>query len=285
MRRLLTEIVASGGGAHYCTVGDLDWWRYSPGANPDPALQAQLWFAPDGTLIGIAWPAGTQVDLMAHPQYRTVEAEMLAWAESRWREMRSAKVASLKLTAWSYDGDAARIALLREHDYERTDTILRYWRRPLDGTLPEPPLPTGYTIRNMESECDLERRVAAHRAAFAPSKMTTAKYRVVMSSPTYRPQLDLFTVAPDSAFASFCLVWFDGANRIGVFEPVGTHPDHQRRGLGKVVLAEGFRRLRALGARSAFLTSAGDENPASNALFESVGFQLVDENRAWTKTL
>jgi mycothiol synthase len=285
MRRLLIDIVALGGDAHYCTVGDLDWWRFTSGDNPDSAQQAQLWFAPGGALIGIAWPSGTQVDLMVHPDNRAVEAEMLAWAEARRRETGADEAGPLTFTAWSYDGDAPRIALLRAQGYERTETVLRYRRRSLDGALPEPPLPPGYTIRNMAGEDDLERRVAVHRAAFAPSKMTTAKHRAVMASLTYRPELDLFTVAPDSSFASYCIVWFDAANRIGVFEPVGTHPDHQRRGLGKVVLAEGFRRLRALGAEKAFVASTGDTNPASNALYESVGFRLVDEFHAWKKAL
>jgi mycothiol synthase len=71
---------------------------------------------------------------------------------------------------------------------------------------------------------------------------------------------------------------------MAIFEPVGTDPDFQRRGLGKAVLSEGFRRLRALGARVAYVNSA-DDNPASNALYEAVGFRLVDENHAWTKAL
>ena len=91
-------------------------------------------------------------------------------------------------------------------------------------------------------------------------------------------------VAPDGSFASYCLVWFDAANRQGLFEPVGTHPDHQRRGLGKAVLAEGLRRLKALGALSAFVNSHLS-NVASNMLYESVGFRLVDENHRWKKTL
>ena len=39
-------------------------------------------------------------------------------------------------------------------------------------------------------------RVNVHRAAFAPSRMTTTKHRAVMAAPTYRPELDLYFHQP-----------------------------------------------------------------------------------------
>jgi mycothiol synthase len=284
MRALLTAIVAQGGDAHYCTVGDLDWWRYTTGDNPDAAREARLWFAPAGDLIGIAWPVKAQVDLMTHPRHRAVEGEMLEWAEGRRRETAGVDEGPIDFTAWGFDGDAARVATLRARGYARTEEAMRYRRVLLDGPLPDPPLPPGYSVRHLGGEEEIEARVAVHRAAFAPSRMTVAKHRAVMAAPTYRQDLDLVAVAPDGTFAAYCIVWFDAANRIGVFEPVGTGPDYQRRGLGKAVLAEGLRRLRALGAAKAFVISEID-NPASNALYESVGFRFVDDIHAWTRTL
>ncbi|PDV97386.1 GNAT family N-acetyltransferase [Candidatus Chloroploca asiatica] len=45
------------------------------------------------------------------------------------------------------------------------------------------------------------------------------------------------------AFAAFCTLWYDEATRTVAFEPVGTHPEHQRTGLGKALMAEGLRRV------------------------------------------
>lgn len=105
-----------------------------------------------------------------------------------------------------------------------------------------------------------------------------------MTIQLYRPELDLFAVNPDGSFASVCIIWFDTANRIGVVEAVVARPDHQRRGLGKAVRAGGLRRPWVLGARRGF-GGSNHNNVASNALYESVGFRLVDEEYAWTKTV
>src|SRR5207248_840451 len=108
--------------------------------------------------------------------------------------------------------------------------------------LPVPVPPPGYALRHVRGEADLERRVAVHRDAFAPSRMTVAKHRAVMGAPTYRPELDLVAVAPDGSFAAYCIAWFDAANRLGVFEPVGCHSAHRRLGLATAVMREGLRR-------------------------------------------
>ena len=156
--------------------------------------------------------------------------------------------------------------------------------RELDGRVDEPRVPAGYALRHVGGGADLERRMAVHRAAFAPSRMSAAKHRGVMGSQTYRPDLDLIVLAPDGSFAAFCIVWLDEANGLGVFEPVGTHPEHRRRGLGMEGLREGMRRVRALGARTAFVTSLGSAEPA-NALYDAVGLPVMDQNRAWQWTL
>jgi mycothiol synthase len=67
--------------------------------------------------------------------------------------------------------------------------------------------------------------------------------------------------------------------RSAYFEPVGTHPAHQRRGLGKAVMFEGLRRLKRMGATLAFV---GGFSPAANALYDSVGSEY-DLLEPWEK--
>jgi ribosomal protein S18 acetylase RimI-like enzyme len=90
-----------------------------------------------------------------------------------------------------------------------------------------------------------ENRASAHANSFNPSKMTPDYYRGFMQAPGYDPDLDTVVVAPDGRFAAFTMGWIDPANRVGTFEPVGTHREFQRRGLGKAALLEGMRRLQA----------------------------------------
>jgi len=115
--------------------------------------------------------------------------------------------------------------------------------------------------------------------------MSEDGYRLLIrEAPTYRADLDLVVVAPDSSFAAFCLIWLDTANALGIFEPVGCHPDHQRRGLTRAVVEEGLRRLHGLEARTASVNShRGDE--AAARLYASTGFREIDCMEAWQKVL
>jgi GNAT superfamily N-acetyltransferase len=77
-----------------------------------------------------------------------------------------------------------------------------------------------------------------------------------------------------------CTVWFDDVTRTAVFEPVGAHPDHHRRGLGKALMSEGLRRAGILGATLAKVSSYA--KPA-HALYESMGFTAYDLLEPWHK--
>jgi ribosomal protein S18 acetylase RimI-like enzyme len=282
MRALLCTMYALNGPPSYCTLGDLDWWRFT-NDDPDAVHLAQLWLHNDD-VVAIAWPGGEQVDLMAHPQHRALEDTLLDWAEGQRRWSAAESNEPVEIVAWGYSGDHDRTAVLQGRGYKRTGDYLSFKTRSLGEPVPEPLLPPGFDLRHVQGEADLEQRVAVHRAAFAPSRMSVAKHRAVMHAPTYRPKLDLVVVAPDTTFAAFCIIWFDEANRMGIFEPVGCHPDFQRRGLTKALLYAGLRRLQALGATMACVNSWHNE-VAANKLYQSVGFSELDRNYKWVKLL
>ena len=85
-------------------------------------------------------------------------------------------------------------------------------------------------------------------------------------------------MAPDGELAAFCTVWFDDVTRTAAFEPVGTHPAHRRKGLGKALLAEGLRRVERLGAT---LATVGSYSEAAGALYASAGFTAYDLSEPW----
>jgi ribosomal protein S18 acetylase RimI-like enzyme len=127
-------------------------------------------------------------------------------------------------------------------------------------------------------------RVELHRDVWSPSRVTLEAYRRLRAAPIYRPDLDLVVIAPDGTLASYAICWLDAANRSGEFEPVGTRAAFRGQGLGKAVVQEGFRRLRACGARVACVTAVGG-NMAAQKLYASAGFQTVTREHLYRKPL
>ena len=136
----------------------------------------------------------------------------------------------------------------------------------------------------MAEMSDLPARVAVHRAAFHPSRVTEESYAKVMAEWPYRPELDCAVVPPDGSFAAFALGWLDEANGVGLLEPVGTHPDHRRLGLGRAVSLLALRQLRSAGAERAVVRSRGDAAyPVPKLLYESIGFRELSRSLPYVK--
>jgi len=262
----------------YCTIGDLDWWR-STHADPAHINKAPLWFV-EGELAGFIWPSHHNADLLVHPAHREVEAAMLDWAEVHLAAADGDDAPHV--TTWSMTQDATRVKLLEANGYHRTEESLTWHTADLSRTIPAPDLPDGFTLRAFAGEGEIEARVEVHRSAFHPSRMTVEKHRRVMASPTYRQALDLLAVAADGSLAAYCIVWYDEANRFGVFEPVGAHQAHRRCGLARSLLLHGQRLLQALGATVAHVVATGG-NDASAALYPAAGFEAIDRIYQWKK--
>jgi ribosomal protein S18 acetylase RimI-like enzyme len=132
------------------------------------------------------------------------------------------------------------------------------------------PLPEGFRCRTVEDD-DLAERVAVHREAFAPSRVTESSYRNVMTAWPYRRSLDCVVEAPDGGFAAYCLIWPDDENGVGELEPVGTRPELRRRGLAAAACTFALRRLFEEGGRQAVVYCF----PGRGCdLYRSIGFEV-----------
>ena len=58
----------------------------------------------------------------------------------------------------------------------------------------------------------------------------------VMLKPGYQPEHEIIVVAADGRLAAFTTIRLDNLNNVGLFEPVGTRPVFQRRGLARAML-------------------------------------------------
>jgi ribosomal protein S18 acetylase RimI-like enzyme len=91
--------------------------------------------------------------------------------------------------------------------------------------------------------------------------------------------LDLVVEAPDGRLVAFCIGWLNKmveSGPIGQIEPLGCLPDFSHLALGRVALAEGLRRLQALGAKHIFVETDNYRNLAFR-LYESFDFQVIQK--------
>ena len=85
-----------------------------------------------------------------------------------------------------------------------------------------------------------------------------------------RPELDRIIETADGNVAACCLAWLDEENRPGLLEPISTHPEHQNRGLARVVTADALHALRDAGA---VVAQVGTSGPAAHAAYTAAGFR------------
>jgi predicted N-acetyltransferase YhbS len=238
------------------TYGELAWWS----ANiPHGETETRLWHEGD-RLVGWGWlTGGNELEFQVRPTHRALLDEIVAWAQPSEVWVRA-----------EHEDALGRLRTLG-FDHDPQSPWMRLNERSLDD-VPAPTLPRGYVVRTVHEE-DFSSRAAAHRSAFSPSRFRDDVYAFVRSVPPYRQDLDCVVEAPDGSIAAYTLAWLDDQNAIGELEPVGTHADHRRRGLGRAASLFALHRLRQEGARSALVACRGDAAyPIPRLLYESVGF-------------
>ncbi len=146
------------------------------------------------------------------------------------------------LHVWSEIRDVRLQTALNNRGYSVCDKWLKesQRRRPLSEAIVPFSIAEGYTIRALGNTDEHSARCWVSFRAFHPDdptdKFEDGWYHNIQRGPLYRRDLDLVAVAPNADLAAFCTIWFDDVTRTGLFEPVGTSPDHQRHGLGKAIL-------------------------------------------------
>lgn len=266
-----------------------DYWRWHINENIfqfklDEVIT--LWEA-DGRIVAMTNPDGRgEAFFQVHPDYRSniLISEMLDAAEQKLPTTK--EDGKKELLVWVNEMDDAMKQVFTERGYVRSKYSAEHMRRRFfSKTIPDATPQGGYHVRALGDESELPARSWLSWKAFHPNEPDEKYegwewYRNVQRVPIYRRDLDIVAVAPDGELAAFCTVWFDDITRTAVFEPVGTHPNHQKRGLGKAVMAEGLRRAQRLGATLATVSSY---SPAAHALYESMGFTEFDLLEPWIK--
>ena len=274
MLDLLSQGGQANNGTHYVHRGDLQWWLFYSDTSPEVwHSEIRLWME-DDCLIGwtLLSPEEKAFDVFTIPSLRgdPREYEMLVRAVEEMSDLDEIN------NTWVAEEDEVRIQWFEQHGFQKAEHHMVHFQRALDGALDGPSLPDGFSMRTSRGPEDARLRSVASHAAFGstrPFEEYWPRTLRFMQSPVYVPEHEIFVMAPSGQVAAYCIIWTDELTRVGHFEPVGTHSDFQRKGLGKSLLFEGLRRLKAEGMTGADVCTNYD-NPAAIPLYQSVGFQL-----------
>jgi mycothiol synthase len=211
-----------------------------------------------------------------------------------WSEARLGAIAAehpterpCALFTFAFDGDADLERVLPAGGYVAVRWDAEMLRPDLEA-LPEVVVPDGFRVRSpLESELRVvwTMLVAAFAEHWGEREAHEQQFEDWVDDPRFR--LDLVVVAwdgdrPVAAVLNVLEPLSDGSVR-GLLDGVATHPAYRRRGLARATIAESLRRLRAVGATSAYLGVDTDNANQALTLYESCGFRVVSRGTSYRK--
>lgn len=259
-------------------------YRLSSWALDDPE-NVGLWFDRNHQLV--AWAALQSpfwaIDYVCHPEHESyLHPEILLWAEQRAHATRNTTYARPAWFVTVFSGQTNRIHDLENVGFKcQSDVGESSWSQVLMRRSSPTPVKvyeprSGFKVRSLAGEKDVENYVELHQSVFESKNMTTDWRRRTLQHPDYRPELDLVVEASDGRLVAFCICWYDKNSMAGQVEPLGSHKDFRQYALGRVALSEGLRRLQSLGAENIFVETDNYRNTAFR-LYESFDFQVIQD--------
>lgn len=251
-------------------IGDLAWQRYRHAGREDEWITA-IWEMNDKP---VAWgwlklPGSLMVQV--DPHFKTLSKDIINWFD-KMTETNEQRVTVLET-------ESHLISALEDYLFnplEETPEVLS--KISLDSCPFPVKLPDKFKARHMKGSEDLTNRVAIHRAAFHPSRITEESYLDVMNAYPYDPSLDWAIESPNGEFAASCLIWFDEINKVGLLEPVATNPEFGRMGLGSSVCKLALNALRDKGADTAIVVCT---SPKTHEFYKSIGFEPFAQTKSF----
>ena len=268
------------------TFGELAWIWGKGHASDSGTWPRRLWSSGDA-LVAWGWAylphqvrrsdgsvqdvTGAYLGYQVHPGHAALVDEVIGWY--------AAVAADIERTVMPRAADQFALKRWAAHGYQTDPASLGdtgFWTQLNERDLTDveqPVLPDGFRFRTAD-EAGPEAAVQAHVDAWAPSTYTAEGYEGVRRTATYRDDLHVLVEAPDGTMASSTIMWLDEANKTAEFEPVGTHPDYRRLGLGTAMLLHGMHLAREAEATHMTVGCLGAPGHRSaRGLYYGVGFR------------
>ena len=260
----------------FCVVVSTTSWA---AAVPDGARRSACGEQAGSELVAAVHPEDPdEAYLEVAPGWVGIEPELLAFAEARWQLRHVGEADPPPLVAYASADDAQRTDLLSARGYRDLGPREVLRAAALRSAPQSAPEVEGYRLRvaNLADPADRRGLQEVTRLVFDVSFDDAA---IDLEARMRTSHEYLLAEAAGGGWAAWCGVWSSPEIGTGHFEPVGTHPDHRRRGLASAVMVMGMRRMRERGLRTAFV-GTGYRSDA-NRLYESLGFSPMEILHQW----
>jgi GNAT superfamily N-acetyltransferase len=265
-------------------------YRFSSWAFDDPE-NISLWFDDNQQLV--AWAALQTpfwaIDYVCHPaQESHLHQEILSWADQRAQATHNTLYVRPAWFVMVFSGQSNRIRDLENAGFKcQSDVGDDSWSKVLMRRSSQSPVKiyeprSGFTVRPLAGESEVQKYVELHQSVFESKNMTVDWRTRTLQHPDHKPDLDIVVEAPDGRLVAFCICWFNENSRDGHVEPLGSHKDFRQYGLGRAALSDGLRRLQSLGAQNIFVETDNYRNTAFR-LYESSDFQTIQDVLVYRK--
>ena len=260
-------------------------WRW--GSNTKAEAASPGWFADHGRVfrssgdvvaLALAEYGGDEVCILTMTPDPTMVGTVIEAADGR----RSDGGAGLRLTV--SESATWLTPMLEQRGFVETPRTAIEWQYRLTDIPDTSKLPAGFTIESLSRErSDVYAGIAeCVRRAFDSDADVEATLRSLEANPMFRPDLSVFVRSPDGRVAAYCRGTVDPANGVSAIDPVCTHPDFGRMGLGTAVVQACLRAQRDLGGRFSYIGSAPDPAPSTN-LYRSLGPSSRNDFSTWSR--
>ena len=246
---------------------------------PEWQQHFRLWRDENGILVAVAFAHAhhrlrknpEQYAFIIHPDHKQLAEELLDSAESNIAP-------EIEIT----QSNGTLIDLVQSRGYICSNDFMIVREKQLTDTPCEPiHLSQGYSITILDKS-EWQNYFHAVHSVFNMMDSVEA-FSSIQQGPSNVHELHLNVITEQNEIVAFCSVWLDRENNIAEFEPVGTVPQFQKRGLGTALIAHACNRLREIKCPSVNVKS-WSKSVGANKLYSACGLISKDCIYSWKKT-
>lgn len=172
--------------------------------------------------------------------------------------------------------------VLTEQGFVQGDVSELGWGYDLTSLDEVPAPPEGFVIDTLSGEVDFAELSRCLEGSFGGNRDRVPILRSLAANPMFRPELNIVARFGDGRIAAYCRGTVDPDSGVGSIDPVATHPDFQRRGLGAAIVRACFAAQAQLGGRESYIGSA-PEGSAGSRLYRSLSPVSMTSYSEWSQ--